>query len=160
MGLFWPAHGRVRYIFRWWVVGAALVLISMPGVVANNFYYLSLLLPGGAALALAALAQNRNPPARNLRVFVHVTDPAGQTVYQQDLRPRPAPGSDIVERYVLTLPPALPEGRYQIRLGWFDPAQGARLPILNPGPGDEHDRAVAADLAVGRGPTYGWYSPE
>jgi 4-amino-4-deoxy-L-arabinose transferase-like glycosyltransferase len=105
-------------------------------------------------------------PAADLRVFVHVTDSTGQTVYQQDHWPQSGwlptarwkPGDIVRERYVLALPGSLPAGKYQVRLGWFDPERGPRLAILNPGPADRDDRAVAAELDVPRPPVNGWFS--
>jgi hypothetical protein len=105
-------------------------------------------------------------PAANLRIFVHITNSSGQVVCQQDHWPLggrfPTPGwkvGDIIrERYVVVLPDSLPEGNYQIRLGWFDPVRGSRLPILDPGASDGEDRLRAADIEVPRPPQYGWFS--
>ena len=106
-------------------------------------------------------------PSSDLRVFVHVTDSAGQTVYQQDHWPQAGrfptlrwkPGDIVRERYVLALPGSLAAGRYQIRLGWFDPTSGARLPVVNPGATDRDDRVVVAELDVPPRHGYGWFSP-
>jgi len=338
LGFFWPARGRAAWMFRWWIVGAALLLMLIPGVLPANLYYLSMLLPAGAALAgiaLARVAEHRigypvvavtlavfavgavysvlplyrpdrlpydlgvvlnrltapgdllatetggspnvlyfadrrgwllereyslerlehlsragaryyadtfaadaveqrqffntlagrftrltaedtpwqifdlaatpgpigalpvgeiqipravnfgdqiqlrgvslrpllnwpasfevthywqclKTPVAELRVFVHITNSAGETVYQQDHWPQAGrfptsrwkPGDIVRERYVLALPGSLPAGKYQIRLGWFDPVGGPRLPVLNPGPADRDDRAVVAELDV------------
>jgi hypothetical protein len=65
-GIFWPLHSRVATLFRLWVLGAAIVLLSVPEVLPANLYYLAALLPGGAALAGLALASlpTRAWPAR------------------------------------------------------------------------------------------------
>jgi len=107
------------------------------------------------------------PTPVNLRVFVHITDYAGRTVYQQDHWPQCGwlltsqwKAGDIVrERYMLVLPGSLAGGKYQIRLGWFDPDRGPRLRIVNPGPEDRDDRALVAEITAGRVPVYGWFSP-
>ena len=62
IGLLWPLRGRTAWALRWWVVGAALMLMLTPEVLPENHYYLCLLLPGGAGaagLALARLAPGR-----------------------------------------------------------------------------------------------------
>jgi len=104
----------------------------------------------------------------NLRIFVHITNAAGQMAYQQDHWPlggrlpvREWKNGDIVrERYVVELPGSLPEGEYQLRLGWFDPLRGTRLPVLSPGVSDQEDRAPVATIQVRRRPRYGWFSPD
>ncbi len=56
-GLLFAGKSRAAWIFRLWLAGACLTLGLMPGVLAANLYYLSLLLPAGAALAGIALAR-------------------------------------------------------------------------------------------------------
>jgi hypothetical protein len=107
-------------------------------------------------------------PSADLRVFVQITDNAGRTVAQQDHWPQAgwfptskwAVGDFIRERYVLALPGSLAAGKYQIRVGWFDPSRGPRLPILNPAASDEADRAKVAEIDVQPPPRYGWFSPD
>ncbi len=62
VGLFWPSQARGPWTFRVWVLGAALLLSLIPELLPDNYYYLSLLLPGVGALAgfaLASLAKER-----------------------------------------------------------------------------------------------------
>jgi hypothetical protein len=107
-------------------------------------------------------------PSADLRVFVHITNYAGRTVAQHDHWPQGglfatskwAVGDIIRERYVLVLPGSLAAGKYQIRVGWFDPSRGPRLPILNPTASDEADRAKVAEVDVRSSPRYGWFSPD
>jgi len=99
---------------------------------------------------------------------VHTTSDGGRIVAQQDHWPQGgrfptsiwAVGDILRERYVLTLPGALTAGKYQIRVGWLDPSRGQRLPILNPTPSDEADRARVAEVNVRSSPRYGWFSPD
>jgi Dolichyl-phosphate-mannose-protein mannosyltransferase len=108
----------------------------------------------------------KTPPA-DLRVFVHVTNLDGRIVYQQDHWPQAGrfptsrwkPGDIVRERCVLALPGSLPAGKHQIWLGWFDPARGPRLPVLNPRATDRDDRVVVAELDVPLQPGYGWFRP-
>ena len=103
-----------------------------------------------------------------LRVFAHVTNSEGQTVYQQDHWPvsghfqttQWSVGDVVRERYVVILPENLPAGRYQLRVGWFDPEKGARLPIVSPGISDGEDRARVAEIEVPGTPRYGWFTVE
>jgi hypothetical protein len=80
-------------------------------------------------------------------VFVHITPPNGIPIAQRDARPldgafpTPAwtPGQLVSDPYRLTLPPDVPAGRYQIRVGMYplgQPQIQQRLPILDPGRGE------------------------
>jgi hypothetical protein len=77
----------------------------------------------------------RAQPLRDYKVFVHVLNPDGAIVFQQDKLtlsalvptshwPAGAPQRDA---YALVAPPDLPPGRYRIRIGMYDPLSGARL---------------------------------
>jgi hypothetical protein len=106
--------------------------------------------------------------ATNLVAFVHFTTPAGQLVFQQDHWPlarrfmtsRWKVGDVIRERYIVTMPPSVPPGRYQLRAGWWDPEKGPRLPIVDPATSDGEDRAVAAEIEVRRAPRYRWFAAD
>lgn len=103
----------------------------------------------------------------NLRVFVHLTTPEGRTILTQDHWPLgghlPVPqwraGDAIRERYVVVLPGEPIPGHYQLRAGWFDPANGARLPVAA-GVSDGADRAIVAELTVQPKPPAGWFTAE
>ena len=107
-------------------------------------------------------------PAADLRVFVHITNQAGQAVAQQDHWPQAGrfpttkwrAGDIVRERYVLVLPTSLPPARYQMRIGWFDPLRGSRLPILSSAASDEATGAKIAEIDAPPPPTYGWLSPD
>ena len=103
-------------------------------------------------------------PGADLRVFVHVTTPEGQVVFRQDHWPKGGRlrtsqwngGEAIAERYVLVLPGEVTPGRYQLRIGWFDPSGGPRLPIVR-GASDGEDRAIVGELIVRAKPSSGWF---
>lgn len=69
------------------------------------------------------------------RVFVHLVDENGTILAQSDGEParwiRPmtgwAPGEYIVDPHILGLPVAMPNGPLFIRIGLYNPADGARL---------------------------------
>jgi len=75
--------------------------------------------------------------ARNLTLFVHLTDSTGAIVAQHDARPFagrwPTPawqaGDTLTEQIKILLPPDLPPGRYGLRLGFYDEA--GRLPLAD-----------------------------
>jgi 4-amino-4-deoxy-L-arabinose transferase-like glycosyltransferase len=59
VGWLLPARNRAVWVARWWIVGGALVLLPIPGVIPENLYYLAMLLPAGSALAGVALSRMR-----------------------------------------------------------------------------------------------------
>lgn len=77
--------------------------------------------------------------SRNLRVFVHLVDAAGQTVAQHDGIPRNArapvpawsPGAVIDDRHGLLAPLNLSPGRYWLEIGLYD--DSGRLPLVRGG---------------------------
>ena len=105
---------------------------------------------------------------RNLKTgwhgFLHVIGSDGRTVYQQDHWPLGVhvptnqwkPGEIIREQYILVLPEALPAGKYQLRLGWYDPLRQSRLPILDPVASDGQERATVAEVETFGPRTFHW----
>jgi hypothetical protein len=47
----------------------------------------------------------------------------------------------------LTLPASAPPGDYRLRVGWYDPASGQRLPLVAPAAGDAFDASVRVGAA-------------
>ena len=76
--------------------------------------------------------------AAALNVFTHVLDGSGQLVANHDGVPGNGrypvsswlPGNTIVDAHVIQLPPDLPGGDYDIRVGLYDPESGERLPVV------------------------------
>ena len=73
-GLFWPSRNKTIDLFRIWFLGASLLLVLIPSLVRDNHYYLSALLPAGAALAGIALAEmtGGTPPSLAVRHSVPI----------------------------------------------------------------------------------------
>lgn len=77
----------------------------------------------------------------NYTTFVHLIAPDGQLVSQQDqpplggFFPTSAWEADdlIFDDYVLQLPPDAPAGRYELRVGMYDPETVQRLPVVMDG---------------------------
>lgn len=123
-----PAHpaainfgGQIRLIGYDWIHNPSI----MPGTqVPITFYWETLL-----------------PPGQNLNLFIHLIDPVTQTqVAGFDGPPRfPTqywqPGSTLIDARTLDIPADLPAGTYELRLGWYNLDDFARLPLLD-GEGD------------------------
>ena len=81
------------------------------------------------ALQLTLYWQAATAPNTNWAVFVHLVDADGEIVTQRDVIPaeglRPTTGwrtSEVItDAHLLPLPPDLPEGQYQVRVGLFEP---------------------------------------
>ncbi len=77
------------------------------------------------------------PPAQDYAVFVHLLDAEGGIVAQHDGQPQNGAyptsvwdtGEVIADEHVLDLPADLPAGGYRLRVGWYLPATGDRLPV-------------------------------
>jgi hypothetical protein len=71
-------------------------------------------------------------------IFLHLIDAGGNTIAQNDAQPfwltplptgRWQPGQTVLDAH--HLPPPLPAGRYQLRLGLYDWRTLERLPLLS-----------------------------
>jgi 4-amino-4-deoxy-L-arabinose transferase-like glycosyltransferase len=97
-------------------------------------------------------------PGRDLTTFVHLGDPAQQPLAQGDSPPLagdyPAhlweAGEVIIDSYALTMPAGLPEGEYPVQIGLYDPASGARLPMVTAGGRRPQDAYPIGSLVVRR----------
>ncbi len=89
----------------------------------------------GESVSLSLYWQARAELDRDYTVFVHVLDAAGTIVAQSDHQPQggnyPTSIWDVGERvrdeFALNLPNDLANGKYQIKIGWYDLGTGARL---------------------------------
>ncbi|MCB0191266.1 MAG: glycosyltransferase family 39 protein [Anaerolineae bacterium] len=81
------------------------------------------------------------PPGQNLNLFIHLVDPATQTqVAGFDGPPRyPTaywqPGNNIIDTRLLDIPADVQPGIYELRIGWYNLDNFARLTLLD-GEGD------------------------
>ncbi len=74
---------------------------------------------------------------QSLKVFTHLVSPDGVIVGQRDNVPvdntRPTtgwrPGEYIADRYAIPVPPTAKAGRYELRVGLYDPLTNERLPV-------------------------------
>jgi hypothetical protein len=96
-------------------------------------------------------------PAADYKVFVHVLDAAGQTISQQDARPRagnyPTPwweaGEIFWDVYQLPLDAAQQRAAVRLRIGLYDAASGARAAISGGGLPIQ-DNSLLLDLQAGK----------
>jgi hypothetical protein len=110
--------------------------VEFAGQVALQGYALDTT-PGLVRLHLVWLA--RAEMETSYKVFVHIIDDTGRLWSQTDSRPvqyasntnRWPPGQVILDRHELTLPPEMPAGRYQVRVGLYNEADGQRLPVVD-----------------------------
>jgi hypothetical protein len=92
-----------------------------------------------------------NAPGDDYTVFVHLVDREGHLLSNGDGPPLCGgfptgmwqPGDVVVDQHVIPLPSDLSVGSYRVRVGWYEPVSGQRLPI---GSGDyvELDKDVRA----------------
>jgi len=90
----------------------------------------------------------------SFRVFVHVINEAGELRAQYDSEPGGGllpltarqPSEVITDRFAIQLPPDLPAGNYQVRVGLYHPVAGLRLQVTD---GSEApDYVVVGSLVV------------
>ncbi len=99
----------------------------------------------GETVSLTFFWKAIDVPTDDYNLFVHLTTPQGGIVSQIESPPqagvRPtkswAVGDIIVDPYQLPIPGSTASGEYQIRIGFDNPASGARLPILEAGRGQQ-----------------------
>lgn len=73
-------------------------------------------------------------------LFIHVVDEQGNTVAQADGEPYSGdwptsawePGQTFLDLRQIGTPERIPLGKYSIKVGWYDPATGARLAAFKP----------------------------
>jgi hypothetical protein len=96
-------------------------------------------------------------PTADYKVFVHVLDAAGQTISQQDARPRagnyPTPwweaGEIFWDVYHLPLDDAQQRAAVRLRIGLYDAASGVRAAVSG-GKLPIQDNSLLLDLQAGK----------
>ena len=89
----------------------------------------------GDTLAVHLVWLARQPMEESYKVFIHVIDDQGKLLAQTDSRPqhyasntnRWIPGQVIADRFEVPLPSDAPPGRYQVRVGLYNEADGAAV---------------------------------
>lgn len=106
---------------------------------------------GDGTLDLSLRWRVEAAPGRDWTAFAHLVAADGRTVAQHDGVPlagtlptsRWRAGDRVIDRFVLRLPADAPAGGAALRVGWYDPATGARLGLT----GDDDGAAEVARVA-------------
>jgi hypothetical protein len=97
-------------------------------------------------------------PSANYTTFVHLLDARGRNRTGEDAEPMWGlthtadwtPGTEMVQRQGVPLPPDTPPGDYLVEVGLYRQDNGQRLPVLG---GPPADRVVLGTVRVGAMPT-------
>lgn len=119
------------------------VEFGRPPLLRLTGYQLSHSSRAGQADIVTTSWEALKPVPTDYTVFLHLRDPAGQTVAQLDFRPFEGayptsqwqPGLIITESRPWQLPPDLPAGSYTLHLGLYHLESLAHLAPVKPGPG-------------------------
>jgi hypothetical protein len=92
----------------------------------------------GSAADVTLYWRTSGPIPGDYTLFIHLLDANGVQIAQADAPPLNGdwptsawvPGFAFADRHEFGLPPVTPPGRYALRLGFYDPASGARLTAL------------------------------
>ncbi|RIK55742.1 MAG: hypothetical protein DCC57_04845 [Chloroflexi bacterium] len=129
--------------------------VEFAGQVALQGYALAV---GSEQVRLDLVWLARMEMEASYKVFVHLIDDTGRLWTQADSRPvqyasntnRWPPGQVILDRHELALPPELPAGHYQVRVGLYDETNGQRLAVVD-GQGEPvDDQILLAYVEIGR----------
>ena len=119
----------------------------------------------GDTLTVHVVWLAREPMPESYKVLIDVIDDQGKPLVQMDSRPqgyasntnRWIPGQVVSDRFEAPLPPDASPGRYRVRVGLFNEADGQRLPVLDAAGKQVDDRVLLGyqelgpDLAGRRG---------
>jgi len=114
----------------------------------------------GDAITLTLYWRARETPSLSYSVFTHLLDSREKIWAQHDGIPgdgnRPTlgwvPGEVIVDIHRLTIRPDAPQGSYILEIGMYNPATGARLPVLQPDGVPLGDRILLGQVSVEASP--------
>ncbi|MFQ5612999.1 MAG: protein kinase [Anaerolineae bacterium] len=111
----------------------------------------------GEALPITFVWQAESIPQKDYTVFIHLTTREGGIVAQYDGFPvsgtRPTsswqPAEQILDPYQLVIPPDIAPGDYQIRVGFYTPETGRRLPVVQSATaGEEFDALIVREVRI------------
>ncbi len=93
--------------------------------------------PAEDVIELLSMWRVIQPPAADLKIFVHLLDADGQVAAQHDgldVAVRGLqPGDEFAQLHTISLPPDMPPGTYALKIGLYHPEDGSRLTVV----GDE-----------------------
>jgi 4-amino-4-deoxy-L-arabinose transferase-like glycosyltransferase len=101
----------------------------------------------GETLPLTLYWRIEGAPPAEFTPFVHLEDRWGTRWSQVETFAYPTaqwqPGEVVIQRIAVPVPAGAPPGDYRLRLGWFNPGTGERLPLL-----DEDGRYAGQTLLI------------
>jgi hypothetical protein len=106
------------------------------------------LLDWPAAFEVTCLWTCRKTVTANLRVFIHITNTAGQTTMHWEHSPTHSESGIIRERYVAALPGSLPDGSYQIWLSWLELQNSSHSPVIRSTAPRQDNRVKVAEIRI------------
>jgi hypothetical protein len=111
----------------------------------------------GDRVAVVLYWQATEPVTEDLSIFLHLLDPAGELIWQDDGAAdhgdRPtwswAPGETILDPHTVVLPSDLSDGEFVLATGLYDWQTGERLPVYqSDGTRLADDRLLVATLGI------------
>ena len=133
-------------------------LQSMPRQLGDAIEFLGYRLPtvstqAGQPLMLTLYWRALGQIDRSYTVFVHILNADGQIVAQGDAAPAQGltptqtwvQNEIVADPHPIDLPADLPSGRYQVAIGMYDPATGARLPVIDADGQPQGDAMILAE---------------
>ena len=111
----------------------------------------------GDTLAVHLVWLARAPMPKSYKAVIDVIDDQGKPLAQMDSRPqgyasntnRWIPGQVVSDRFEVPLPPGASPGRYQVRVGLYNEADGQRLPVLDAAGKQVADRVLLGYQELG-----------
>jgi hypothetical protein len=150
--------GFVKLLPESWPELAGPALAEIEGVSLTSLAVSETAVAPGDAIDLAIQWQVVTPPGRNLTTFVHLGDQSGPPLAQGDSPPLNgyypsglwAAGEVINDAYQLKIPDDLPDGRYPLYLGFYDPESGERPLLTVEGVAQPNNAYFVGWIEVGR----------
>jgi hypothetical protein len=110
----------------------------------------------GQSLTLILYWQAQAEFDRRYTVFVHLVDASGHIFGQRDQIPGDGefpttswvPGEYLTDAYAIPIKIDTPPGEYQIELGFYDPLDGARLPVTDADGQSLGDRLLLSETEI------------
>jgi hypothetical protein len=150
--------GTVKILPASWPEPAGPPLAEVGGVALTSLEVSETAVSPNETIHLAVQWHVIEPPGRNLTTFVHLGEQSSPPVAQGDSPPIGghyptqlwAAGEVINDSYQLTIPDDLPDGRYPLYLGFYDPESEERPPLTVEGVQQPNNAYFVGWIEVGR----------
>jgi hypothetical protein len=150
--------GTVKVIPQEWPEFSADYLAQAEGIQLGSAAFSADSVAPGDTVEVDLIWQVLEPPQRDLTTFVHLGDPTQPPLIQGDSLPLGgdyptrlwSAGERFSDMYHLDIPAHFPPGTYPIQIGFYDPTDGSRLPIIAGGERQAYDAYQLGWLVVTR----------